>query len=511
MILELATMSGCLYGIYKLNNHTKIQERKYIKSIENKWELLMDSLGSKVEDKIEKRYELLKIIPKQYGFDAIVSIPIGLSSVEFRKLLPSIQQLYKADVIAEPSNDKNSMYMRVNDNDKLSEKDVIRLKWYRYFNNGKDFRNSFGETYKITNINDVLSPSKEIIGYKLLVTIPSELTYSNLVKEVNDLSRVFDKCFIDFNDKTKQAECTVITKPIDDNTKFSPVKCEPWQVYVGMDYTYKPIILDYKESANALIAGKVGSGKTVAMIMGFINLCSQREDFDLVVAMMSEKEDLRIFKDVKQCRCYSNNAEKTLKLLQWLNSEMRRRNRLFAEMDNYCTNIYKYNSLVKKNKKIKILHVLIDEIADFMIDTKYSDLLFNLIRKSRSCGIYLTVATQRASINNLSPEVKGQLSNKVCFNMVNSASALTVLSGEGLAIRAVELEKSREFIVDYTDGLDIAKTLYLSEDMMVNLLKDKLDKDKKRLFDEIVDEESLKPSKESKTNNKGLFSNINSK
>ena len=105
------------------------------------------------------------------------------------------------------------------------------------------------------------------------------------------------------------------------------------------------------------------------------------------------------------------------------------------------------------------------------------ELLWNLIRKSRSAGIYITLATQRASIANISPEIKAQLSNKICFSMTNSASALTVLSGEGLAARAIALEKTREFIADYNAGVSVGKTLYLTEEMMVELLKDKFFKD----------------------------------
>ena len=133
-------------------------------------------------------------------------------------------------------------------------------------------------------------------------------------------------------------------------------------------------------------------------------------------------------------------------------------------------------------------------------------LLWNLIGKGRSSGIYVTLATQRASKENIHPEVKAQLSNKVCFNMTNSASALTVLSGEGLASRAVALEKQREFIADYNGGVKIGKTLFLSEDMMVNFLKNC----KKSLK---IDEKHSKNDKKDvkNTKNQQKFKNINKK
>ena len=206
--------------------------------------------------------------------------------------------------------------------------------------------------------------------------------------------------------------------------------------------------------------------------MAFVNLCVTRNDFDLYIGMMSEKEDLRILQNVKQCKRYCNSPAETIKLLEDLNKEMDRRNKLFAKCKEYCSNIYKYNSLVSNDKKLKIIHFISDEVADLMEYSESQDLLWNLIRKSRSAGIYITLASQRATINNMSPEIKAQLGNKICFNQSNSASALSILSGEGLAKRAVSLEKSREFIADYTGGISIGKTLYLSEDMMVDLLKD---------------------------------------
>ena len=155
------------------------------------------------------------------------------------------------------------------------------------------------------------------------------------------------------------------------------------------------------------------------------------------------------------------------------------------------------------------------------------ELLWNLIRKSRSAGIYITLATQRASIANISPEIKAQLSNKICFSMTNSASALTVLSGEGLAARAIALEKTREFIADYNAGVSIGKTLYLTEEMMVELLKDKFFKDNENKDDVAKNSTNAietinKPPKSTKNNAKvsknenkikniPKFKNINSK
>lgn len=497
------------------------RERKIKKYMNLKWNSIMDSLGSKVENSIGQRYKILKSFEKSYGIDSVIALPNGLSCTDLRKLIPIIQSSFEANVIIEPSQNKSTAYMRVwFEDQEISDKDKIRFKWYKFFHAGSKYRNDFGETYKIESITPIKAPSKEDIGYKLTINIPNQLSYENLRSSSNDLTKVLNKCFIDFNQNTKKVECDVITSPIDNKTKFAPINVKAWELYVGIGYDYKPIILDFKVTPNLLIGGVVGSGKTVSLIMAFINLCNKCDSFDLYVCCMSEKEDLRIFQNVKQCKSYTNSPSSTIEVLEWLNKEMKRRNQLFANCKTYCSNIYKYNSLVKPKDQLKIIHVISDEIADFMDYPESQDLLWNLIRKSRSAGIYISMATQRATVANMSPEIKGQLTNKICFNQSNTASALTILSGEGLASKAVSLEKSREFIADYSDGVKVGKTLYLDEDMMIELLKE-VQKDI-QIKEEIEKKEAKKSNKQGKNskkthkNNKNVieitnFKNINSK
>lgn len=255
-----------------------------------------------------------------------------------------------------------------------------------------------------------------------------------------------------------------------------------------MGYDWNPIILDYSLNANSLIGGIQGSGKTNSLISAFINLCNQcngylyEDSFDLMVCNMGEKNDLRVFRDTKQCKYYANNEAEVVSMLRYLKKEMNRRNKLFAEQESFCFNVHQYNKLVKdKSKQLKVIHLIGDEIADFMASDAIQDLLWDIIRKSRSSGIYVTVATQRGSLANMSSEIKGQLVNKICFSQPNTASALTIMSGEDVAKRVMSLEKKRECLVDYGEGIKVAKTLYLDERMMEKLLKDSITKENNKL------------------------------
>lgn len=472
MILEsLAVIGLGGYALYQ-NNKDEINKRRYISDVQHKWKVLMDSIGNKSENKIKQEYELLKIIPTHYGFSGIVSLPYGIKYTSFIDIIPYIEHSYKANACAKMSPDKNSVYIKVHELDKdISDKEDLKFKWFKTFYNLKDCINKNGETLQIDYMEDIKSPSDEVVGYKISSKIPLGIKYNSIKESYDVVTRTLGKCFLNFNNKELTCEFAIINKPISDNTKFEPIKVKPYQLYVAMGYDYSPIILDYSKNANALIGGTQGSGKTVSEIMAFINLCNQCNDFKLFLAMKGDKTDLHIFKDTKQCMYYADDDNKTIALLKYLKKEMNRRNKIFSSQNKFIFNIHQYNKLPSNKDKLEVWHLLIDEIADFNDNEVVQELLWDLIRKSRSSGIYITLASQRASLQNMSSEIKGQLANKICFSQPNTASALTICNGEDVAKRVMSLEKSRECLVDYLEGVKIAKTLFLSTDMMEELLE----------------------------------------
>ena len=473
LLLESAIIGTTAYTLYRTLDEKGIKNRKVKRNIRKKWSVLMDSIGNTAENKIEQGYEILEIFIKHYGFDFILSIPYGKKFNDVLGLIPLVESCYKANVMVNLSEDKNSAYIRVHLMGKeISKKDEIRFSWFKTFYNMDNCTTKSGETLGIDSIEEVLSPNKEVVGYRIKSKIPVGLGYEKIKSSYDVMTRTLGKCFFDFNFKTMVLETTIIHKNIEDNEKFIPVKVNPWEIYVAMCYDWKPIILNYRLSANSLTGGNQGTGKTVALIMGFINLCYWRDDFDLTVAMMGEKQDLRVFRDVRQCKYYANTRESSMSLFKYLVNEMKRRNDLFAQQKRFCFNIYEYNEMVKPDERLKVIHLLIDEIADFAEDDEIQKILWSILRKGRSSGIYASVATQRASTKNLDSEIKGQLANKIGFSQPNTASALTVMSGEDIAKRVMSLEKNRECLVDYIEGIKLARTLHLDKDMMEDLLKD---------------------------------------
>lgn len=484
MILEAIAIGSAATYSYLTITERKRAEKKFKREINNKWNTLMDGLGSsKAENKIEQAFSMKDIIKRNYGFDAIISIPYGRKYTDILGMLPAISSCYKAEVMSNPSPDKNSAYIRVHYmNSTIRPIDNLKFKFFKTFSNLDGCINKEGETLTISKADEILSPTGNLVGYKIFSKIPHGIKYDNIKNSYDTIIKTMGKCFMNFNYKTMELEISIIHKPLDNKVKFYPINVKPWQLYIGMGHDWKPIILDYSLSANTLDGGTQGTGKTVALISAFTNLCvSCKEDFELIVAMMGEKNDLRIFKNTKQCKYYATNADEVLRVLKYLKREMDRRNKLFASLDKFVFNIYEYNELVDEKDKLSIIHFLSDEIADFMEDEKINPLLWDIIRKSRSSGIYFTVATQRASIKNLSAEFKAQLKNSISFYQPNVASALTIANGEDMAKKVISLEKTREFICSYYEGVKSGKTLYLDRHMMESLIKPILVKEKEFL------------------------------
>lgn len=484
MIVE--TMFGlATAGIVTLNATEEWREkRREIKNIKNQWNILMDAIDK--ENKIEQTYEILEVIKKHYGFNTIVSLPLGKSIVEFRKLLPIINQCFSSETIAELSTDNKTVYMRVRLLEKeIRDKDNIRFKWYKLFNDGNKVRNSFGETFKITKMEDILKPNtEEIVGYRLHVLIPTGLNFDDLESYEDQIGKTIGKCFIRWNFDTNFAEVEIITVQLQNNVKFTPITCKPWELYCCITNSYKPIMLDFKSSPFAIVGGQNGSGKTVLELAPMINLATQHGESEVIytIGMVSAKQDLRILANLPNTKYYAKDLKSSLSLMRYLIKETERRNRSFEDCEKFTTNIFEYN---KNNKgKLPFIYFITDEITDYMpedYDTKqdkadkkeFMSLFWKLCRTGRSAGVWAIISTQRGDTKSLGGDgnIKSQMGNKLCMYQPNYCSAQTIM-GENNAIRVMKLNKSnREVLVEYTEGVYLAKTLFLSNEMMEEILE----------------------------------------
>lgn len=487
MILEALIGVTALKTVYDTLNEDSKARKEEIKNIKNKWEVLLDGLGSaSIGNKINQRYSLDKIFIKHYGFDSIVSLPYGTEPSKVREFIPKIQVVYGAEVIAEPTNDNKTVYMRVHyhQND-ISEKDSIKFKWYKIFHKGDRFRNTFAQTFTIIKMMDILNPynKKEIVGYLITVRIPYGLSYDSLKNSEGEITKSIGKCIVRWNSNNNEAEVEVILRPISDNMKFKPVKPKtPYEFMLAMSYSYKVISADLSKMPHLLYTGKTQTGKTVCVLTGITNLAYyyNEDDFILFESMISAKQDLRIFADLRQCMYYAGNLDKSLRLFKYIKNEMFQRNRTFATSKRFCGSMYSWNEM-HPDKKMPLILLAIDEMTLYSprksdnervagMKQECVDILRQLLIEGASAGINVLFSLQRPDKESLDTTIKGQLGNIIGFYQPNSASSLVAMDDYS----CTKLAKKREAIVKYSDGEELVKTLWLSHDDIRELLKDKI-------------------------------------
>lgn len=466
----------------------KIFEELSIKNVINsKWNSLMQQIDE------NSRYKIMDIFIKHYGFDCILAIPYRLSLLEFRKLMPTISILFKGDIIAELSENKSSIYMRCHVYGvDIEDVDNIKFKWYMVLHDN-EYRNYNGETYKLKNVRNIInqnSEKKEVVGYKFDISIPEGLNFKKLKEIEVEITQQIGKCLISLDKKLNLVTGEIITKQMDDNEKFKPVKLNnPWEFFLAVNYGYSPIIADLSKSPHLLYTGKTQTGKTVAVVTGITNLCYQfsRKDLRLFCSMISAKKDLRIFIDMEQCDYYAYDIDTTLRLLKYLHKEMKRRNETFETSEKFCGSMYEWN---KKHPERKMPMILasFDEMTLYMplsSDDKSLkqkkqrciDLFKTLITESASAGINILFCLQRPDKESFNPTIKAQIGTVIGFYQPNTASSLVAMDDESLCY----LQQKREAIVRYDKGTELVKTLYLTNDMVLDILKHRYEKNHKRL------------------------------
>lgn len=503
MICEAILLGALGSVVYYGANLDKIIIKSEKKDIVKKWWKFLDAKGSASHNNIGDEFQILDIIPTHFGWNMIISIPYGKEYNDILKLVNDIEHVYKAEIRSVLSSNRNTAYMSVHPLERqIDAIENVKFKWFKHFCNSKDGLNKMGESYSLTNGEDIVSPlDNEVIGTKYKVDIPTGLTYEALKKQELELSKVFGIVQISYDHTTKSTTCEIINKRVADNVPFKPLQVKPHELFVGVQHNYTPIILSMKECPNVLCSGRVGSGKTVSIITSILNLViTNKDSIELYFCAMSEKQDLAMFKEVPCTKYYSTDRFSTISLLEHIKGEMQRRNKLFQEQD-MCFNIYTYNERVVD--KLPFIYVVADECADLMEVEGVQELLFDLLRKARSSGIYFIFGSQRFSLANINPESKSNLCSKILFKMSNTASANTV--ADNLTHQIVNLPPSREFIADFQDGVFQGKTLQLTESQMIELIKPHIDKEHKLIeFDKKVQKNTKNTKKTTKNSEKSV-------
>lgn len=201
---------------------------------------------------------------------------------------------------------------------------------------------------------------------------------------------------------------------------------------LGRDVAGKPMVYDLAKAPHLLIAGKTGSGKSVAMNAFLMSLLWQNSPENLRLILIDPKRvELKPYDHLPHLLTpVIVEPEKSVSALAWAVAEMNRRYRQLSEHG--VRNLKEYNEKYPEEKEPYIV-IVIDELADLMMvaGKDVEAAICRIAQMARAVGMHLLVATQRPSVDVVTGLIKANLPTRVAFRVSSGIDSRTIIDGVG--------------------------------------------------------------------------------
>ncbi len=248
------------------------------------------------------------------------------------------------------------------------------------------------------------------------------------VEVINDHG-IQSKHMQDFADKIKayyekkkvvKSELKALQKDEEFWTKSSQLRVS---VPVGWDINHNEVCFEIGEAQNhTLICGRSGSGKSNFLHVLIQNLAFYYAPNEIQLFLLDYKEGVEFNAYAKEgilehARLVSvaSSVGFGVSFLSWLDKEMKKRGEMFKQFN------VKDLSDYRKHGETPRLIVVIDEFQVLFSDNKSTKAveghLNTLLKKGRSYGVHLVLATQTMHGTDINPSFKAQIANRIALPM----------------------------------------------------------------------------------------------
>jgi S-DNA-T family DNA segregation ATPase FtsK/SpoIIIE len=204
-------------------------------------------------------------------------------------------------------------------------------------------------------------------------------------------------------------------------------------VCLGQDVSGQNFYADLARMPHLLIGGATNSGKSIGLATIISSLLLRNTPKDVRLVLLDPKRvELTLFDDIPHLMCpVVRDVKQMPGVLRQVWREMDRRYDLFA--DNQVRNIEGYNSKASFADKLPYIVVVIDELADLMIQSsaEVETSICRLAQLARATGIHLVIATQRPSVDVITGTIKANISSRIAFSVSSQVDSRTILDMAG--------------------------------------------------------------------------------
>lgn len=202
---------------------------------------------------------------------------------------------------------------------------------------------------------------------------------------------------------------------------------------VGKDAIGKTIFEDISQMPHLLIAGTIGSGKTVCINSLIMSVLYKAKPNDVKMIMIDTKGiSLNIYNGIPHLFApVITDVSKAISALKWVVSEIENR----YELLNYyrVQNLQEYNSIIEISSKMPRTLIIIDDLCDLMAlyKNEAEQLIVRIAQLSRKVGIHLIISTQRPSVDVITGLIKSNISSRIAFSVFSAIDSRVILDEKG--------------------------------------------------------------------------------
>lgn len=204
-------------------------------------------------------------------------------------------------------------------------------------------------------------------------------------------------------------------------------------VALGKDVAGVNRYADLTKMPHLLIAGATNSGKSIGLATLITSLLMRNTPKDVRLVMIDPKRvELTLFDQIPHLLCpVIKDVKEAPGVLRAVWREMDRRYDMLSEKG--VRNIDGWNAKASFNDKLPYIVVIIDELADLMIQAKaeVETSIVRLAQLARAVGIHLVIATQRPSVDVITGTIKANIPSRVAFSVASQIDSRTILDQKG--------------------------------------------------------------------------------